>query len=392
MKKILLLLFCSLFAAALLAAPSDSLRLSSYVSTGGSGGKVLPTNDFTRGEYAGGYLTFGAKFAITNFGKPWQRKAYRNLYYGVGFSQSYFFRRETLGSPFSFYLFQGGTLWDIHPKISLHYELNAGVSFEWVPYDPITNAENIAIGSKTNALVAAILYFNWKFAPRFDLRAGATMQHFSNGASQAPNAGLNMVGGFLELAYHLHRATPVTQPLEELAPPKILPHFEHDVQLVVSGRNVKIDTSQRNIPDVYIKKNFLVMGLNYYLMRKSHYKFRYGVGVEYVYDDSKGTSVHNIFDSFDDTNTLIYKRSPFIKRSTFGIAVRGEVVLPYYSFFADMSLHYTPLEEKVLFYQTIGLKINIVSGLYATIGIKAMQFSKAQYIHWSLGYTFNRKE
>ncbi len=391
MKKALLLLFCLTSIVWLSAHSTDTLRLPSYLAIGGSVGSVLPTNEFTSGSYEGGYVTVGAKYALTGLGKDWQREAYRDIYYGVGISQTYFGRPEKLGNPISLYLFQGGTLWNIHPKLRLHYELNLGASFNWVPYDSYLNPENIAIGSKTNVLAAALFYFNWHCSPHFDVRLGAITQHFSNGATKAPNAGLNMIGGFLEVAYQIQREPSIDIAPLELTPPEVIPHFEHDIQVVISNRNIKVDTFTRNMTDIYIEKDFFVMGLNYYLKRTNHYKFRYGIGVQNVYDDRKGTSVHNIYDSYDDSHTLIYKHSPFIKRSTFGIAIRGEVVLPYYSFFADVSLHYTPLEKKMLFYQTVGIKANITSGLYVTTGIKAMQLSKAQYIYWSVGYTFRKQ-
>ena len=67
-------------------------------------------------------------------------------YYGIGFYSANFFDKKDLGLPFALYLFQGATVRRFNPKWALNYEWNLGMSFNWDPYDPFDNPNNVACG------------------------------------------------------------------------------------------------------------------------------------------------------------------------------------------------------------------------------------------------------
>ena len=76
-----------------------------------------------------------------------------------------------------------------------------------------------------------------------------------------------------------------------------------------------------------------------------------------------------------------------------GISLKGEIVLPYFSVYANMGYDVIHRDKnQPQFYQMMGVKIEPTGTYFATMGIRAAYFSKAQFITWGVGYTFRGKE
>lgn len=387
----LLLVYNITFAVQTIKEQRDG-ELPVYISLNSGAGWVLPTNNFLRGENQTYYFTNTLKYAFTSRGDTWQDLAYGMPYYGVGISQSFYGRDEELGKPISLFLFQGATITQFTSKLLLNYELELGLSMNWEHYDPFTNPDNIAIGSSTNVHVAANIYLNWKVSKRFDIHAGGSIAHFSNGTSQQPNNGLNKGGAFVEVAYNFNRNDKLHTKMKQADSSRFIPSYEQDVQLILSTRNVKIDTLQTNLPDIYTDKQFNVYGLSYYFMRASKYNYRYGVGVECLYDESRGAKIYNKQHPDNGNYYTVTELGSFNDRLSLGISARGEVVLPYYSIFFDLGATILNRDKNLpLFNQALGVKVYLSNNLFGTFGIKATNFSKAQFLYWSLGYTLKSK-
>lgn len=387
----LLLVYNITFAVQTIKEQRDG-ELPVYISLNSGAGWVLPTNNFLRGENQTYYFTNTLKYAFTSRGDTWQDLAYGMPYYGVGISQSFYGRDEELGKPISLFLFQGATITQFTSKLLLNYELELGLSMNWEHYDPFTNPDNIAIGSSTNVHVAANIYLNWKVSKRFDIHAGGSIAHFSNGTSQQPNNGLNKGGAFVEVAYNFNRNDKLHTKMKQADSSRFIPSYEQDVQLILSTRNVKIDTLQTNLPDIYTDKQFNVYGLSYYFMRASKYNYRYGVGVECLYDESRGAKIYNKQHPDNGNYYTVTELGSFNDRLSLDISARGEVVLPYYSIFFDLGATILNRDKNLpLFNQALGVKVYLSNNLFGTFGIKATNFSKAQFLYWSLGYTLKSK-
>lgn len=66
--------------------------------------------------------------------------------------------------------------------------------------------------------------------------------------------------------------------------------------------------------------------------------------------------------------------------------------MPRISIFANFGynlLHGNEYDYR--FYQIMGVKAYLKENLFGTFGIRASRFSKAQYLYWSLGYSFDGK-
>ncbi len=393
LRYLLLVAVAMLLMSAAYSAETDSLAVSddrkhTYVSLGASYGLVLPTNDFVSGDNKTSYVSKTLKYVYASRGDDWQSVAYGMPYYGVAISKMDYGRKEELGTPVSIYLLQGATIGKIGERLDLNYEFNLGFSTNWKPYDAFTNPDNTAIGSTLNVHVSASSYLKYYLSKAVDIHLGGTVTHFSNGTSRQPNSGINQLGAFVELTYNFNRKSTIERYNPDVIVPEIEPLFEHDFQLIMSSKNVKVDTVGSNLPDIYTDKQFDVYGFNYYLMRATNYKHRYGIGLELEYDGSAGAKIYNKLHPDNGKYYTVTEMADFKDRLSLGVAFRTEAVLPYYSIFLNMGISVLNHDLGTpRLYQVLGVKSGISDDVWATFGIKAVNFSQAQYLYWSLGYT-----
>ncbi len=385
-----LLLLVSLSAQ---AQNEATLKAPSYLALGINAGSVLQTCNLYRNENAIPlYGSESIKYIFTSPGDKWQQIAYGMPYYGIGVATTQFGRSEDIGNPLSIYFVQGATMYRFSRRSSINYELNLGLSTLWHPYDPFTNRENMAIGSTTNVHVAANIYYKLCLTKRFDLHVGGAVFHASNGSSRQPNLGINTLSGYVELAYNFDREQQITKYNPDLEIPEFEKHIEHDVQLIMSSTNRKMTLDENSVPHGINDHEFDVFGLNYYMMRATSFKYKYGVGAELLYDASSNASIYRRHNPIDDQWYEVTRLAPLHERLSLGLSVRGEIVRPLYSIFANIGYSiYQPDRDMKRLYQSFGVKVPLQKNLYGTFGIRATNFSLAQFLYWSLGYTFNHK-
>ncbi len=394
MKREILTTILLLFSATATVAVAsgdggDNSVVPSYIAVGNNIGTVLPTCSFYSGDNAIPiYASQSIKYIVSSAGDRWQQIAYGMPYYGIGVAITEFGRPDELGTPISLYMVQGATLRQLSRRLALNYELNLGFSTAWEPYDPFDNRENNAIGSTMNVHVAGNIYLKWYLSNATDIHFGASVFHASNGSSRQPNLGINTASLYFELTHNFNRDQIKERYNPNIEIPEFEKHFEHDIQLIMSSKNVE---SSDNAANGVNSHQFNVYGLNYYSMRATNYNYKYGVGAELLYDGSSNAQITRHYSDIDDVWYEIADMAPLRERLSVGVAMRGEIVKPLYTLFADIGCSVIQPNDSVKrLYQTIGVKVPLQSNLYATFGVRATSFSVAQFLYWSLGYTFNK--
>ena len=372
----------------------DSLRRPSYLAVNGTGGTVFGTNEFVRGDRRiPFYGSASIKYALCSLGDDWQDIAYGMPYYGLGAYTAAFGRDDDLGRPFSLYLFQGATLSQLSRRVGLRYEWNLGVSTHWKYYDPFDNPDNVALGSEVNAHVGVNLYLKFYLSRRIDLHFGAGLTHFSNGSARQPNHGMNMGGVFFELAYNFNRDRVIEEFNPLAVPPRFSRRIDHDLLVNISVRQIDIDTTGTGLPSGYVDQRFNIYGLSYAAMYVPGYKYKYGLALDLLYDESSGVRMWRERNPLDGNYYDRVKLAPFRKRLSLGVAAKGEIVLPHYSIFAHLGYNVIHGNKRDFrFYQVLGVKAYLQENLFGTFGIRATHFSQAQYLYWSLGYTIRGRK
>lgn len=357
------------------------------------GGIVLPTNKYIKeSDNIPLSASLSLKYGVYSRGDKWEDIAYGMPYYGIGIYASRFFNKRALGYPLSVFVFQGAEIKKFNRNVSLGYEINLGMSFNWKPFDAFDNPDNIALGSSVNVHVGANIYLKTPLSDKWDLRYGMGISHFSNGAQQLPNKGLNMASPFIELVYNFNGTPEPTPEAKSLEAPVLEDRFDYDLTFTSSTRQIRIDTVGTGLPSRLIDKNFRVFGLSYSAMYIQNYKYRWGPSVELVYDESSGVRAWRQKHPEDGQFYDRVKLGDFHERISLGISVRGEITYPRHAFFCHMGynlIHGNDYDFR--FYQIIGLKAYLKDNFFGTFGIRAARFSKAQYLYWSIGYTIQGK-
>lgn len=351
-------------------------------------GTVFPTNDFVRGAnkipaYSSASVRYGV---MPKFDSPLDY-AYGLPYWGASIYTATFHRPNDLGNPVAIDVFQGARLHQFTQRLGINYEWMLGCAFNFKPYDPFTNPNNVAIGSTVNVHIAGSLYLKWSFSKKVDLNVGATVTHFSNGSSTQPNNGINAVAGVVGLTYVFNREKFLPQNYIGEQMHNFVKRRDMDLTFTFTTRRIEVDTIGTGVSSPYPAQKFKVVGLSYAYMFVPTQRLKWGFSTEFFYDESAG--VTTFAERLPGTDKL-YDRIMLGKisdRFSIGASLKGELGMPLYSIFMQMGYdikHANTGESR--FYQILGVKIPLNPSLSVIFGIRATELSRAQYLYWSAGY------
>jgi hypothetical protein len=355
-------------------------------------GYIFPENPFLRGENEKRKPIDRArsehlKYAFQSQPNTMSDRIFGGAYQGAGIAFYRFGEKKTLGDPVVLYLFQGARIARLHARLSLNYEWNFGLSAGWKPHDYDFNPYNTIIGSKMNAYLDAGLALNWMLSRRLDLISGITLTHFSNGNTRFPNAGLNMAGLKVGLAYLFNRQDGLQSKAAFETPVPAFPrHMAYDLVLFGSWRRKGVpyvDNQMLASPDTYP-----VFGFNFAPMYHTGYRFRMGLSLDGYYDGSANLSLADPATGMDP---------PFVKPSprdqlALGVSARTEYVMPYFS--VNVGVGFNLLHGRgdlKAFYQILALKMEVTRNSFLHFGYSLHNFNTPNFLMLGIGFRFHNK-
>ncbi|MCD8260438.1 MAG: hypothetical protein LUD15_02160 [Bacteroides sp.] len=136
-----------------------------------------------------------------------------------------------------------------------------------------------------------------------------------------------------------------------------------------------------------------MLGSSYAFLFANNYRYKWGPSTEFAYDESVGiTSWRELHPESGRTLDRV-KLGRLHERFSWGLSMKGEIVQPHYSVFANIGydlIHSHKKESRI--YQILGVKLYLQNNLFGTFGIRATDLCRAQYLYWNLGYTFTTKK
>lgn len=389
-NKIRLLFFSFIcVCSSVLAGDTVKTARPQFISTNVSGGFILPNSRMAPRRIAPHYPALTLKYGLSARGDSWQDELFGMPYKGIGVFIPRLSHREELGDPFSVFLFQGARLKQINSTLSMNYEINLGVSFNWKHYDAERRPWLLSIGSSTNVHLAGNWYLKWRLSRYLDLHAGVGITHFSNGALRTPNYGVNGLSAFVEMAYNLYPREEKKAVVEGVyTPPAFKKSKVHDLAFMLTTRTIKIDTVDTGLISKYPKKRFKVAGMSYSYMFHNSRRFMFGPSVEAVYDESSNVKATGETDPETGKYTEHIRYGKVADRFSVGLSLKGELTMPGYSIFANVGYdvyHKNKLDKS--FYTIYGLKVYLVDNLFATLGVRSVNLTRSQYLYLNIGYT-----
>lgn len=352
-------------------------------------GTALKTNDYLKATGETGYSALHARYGISPSNDSWQNKAFRMPYGGVGFSLSDT-EDDAFGTPFTLYLFQGGRVCKIAGPFSLFYECQLGYSGNWGHYDRYRQPDNITIGSSENVYVGGNLYLKATLSKRWDVNLGVGGCHFSNGANQMPNKGMNIAVPFVEVAYKFNEVQEAPD-TAKVSPPKPNKR-DHQIIATFSQRQKYYSTVGTGLTTQFVNHSHRVYGLSYAHLFVNSYKFRWGPCIDLLYDESSNSKALLEEDPNNEGHYYehVHLAAPK-ERFSVGISLKAEAKMAFCTYFVNLGydlVHSNETDTRL--YEILGAKFDLTDNIFGVFGIRATRFSKAQFFCWSLGYTFRK--
>ncbi len=388
-RVFLLLMFLCIFVT---ASAEDSIKIKQpkFVSFQIADGLVLPTSKITGETRTPNVASLSLKYGLYAKGDKWKDLYYGMPYRGVGFYKPFYSLSREMGHPFSVFLFQGAQLKEFRNGISLNYEINLGMSFNWNRYDVMNRPYFEVIGSSVNAHLGGNLYLKKSLSKRLNLHLGLDFLHFSNGAQRTPNYGINSMSAIVELAYKINgEKSEVNTRKMNATPPKFEKRTVHDLSFFVTNRTLNVDTTETNLRSKYPECRFPVIGLNYACMWHHTRRFMWGPSVEMLYDE--GNKARAFGDVSEDTGLYreIVRYGKVSDRFTVGLSVKGELVMPGYAVFANLGYDILQSNKSAnRLYQIYGVKVYFTEGLSSSFSVRSNDLTRSKFLYLSIGYTF----
>jgi hypothetical protein len=346
-------------------------------------GHVFATNEFLRGanieaEKINAFQAFSVKVSTQTSGsKDWEQ-LYKYPYWGAGAYIASFYNPEEIGVPIAIYGFVNAPFIR-KDKFTFNYEMGLGLMFNWKSFDPITNKYNSSIGAEESVIVDAGLNLAYALTDNFDISAGFSLSHFSNGALKKPNLGLNTIAPRISIKYNFY--DPQTFTMHEITP--FSKKNEWTFSIYGGAKNVIFDTINFDIIEKYEGVYYPELGFSLGYNRQISHKSKIGLGITSSFDGSVEAQIAI------DHNEIEPRIGKFSDKLLVSVYPSYELVMHKVSIILQPSFYIFRQEldyQSPAFHQRIGIKYHFTDHLFAGITLRAYKYHVSDFIEWTLGY------
>jgi len=356
-KKLVLIGFISLTITKLLAQTG-----SIYTSAEYRYGSILAHHPEMKEYTSNKVNSFELNIGKQTTGKHDWEQLYHYPTYGLGYFYGDFNNPKVLGQAHAGFVYL-----DFHfiqrPSFFISAKYSLGASYFKTIFDSIENPINQAIGTNLNVYFSIGLKANIRLSKRFYLFAGGNFSHFSNGATQKPNLGINLTDASIGLQYYFNERTYHFEP-KELTP------CNKDYNLVVL---FSAGSLQRTIESPhFFSSTFTINGT-----KQTGPKHSWGLGADFFYDESVKPELEDKNASTSLGNTLRQ-----------GLYISHDLIISRLSVITNLGAYtYYKTTPSQPIYFRIGLRCKVTKHLLANLSLKT-HYGKADFIECGLGYSW----
>lgn len=394
MRKQRFLLFYLLFFCSVIAFTQSTDTVKSdkpIISFRGSYSSmwVVPTHDYVRSEnITGEAITDGRNISAemlvqTNGNKDWHQ-LYNFPKYGFGIQSLWFPQTDEIGSPVAIYAMLEGPIrrWK---KSYISYKFHFGFSVGWKPYDEVTNPYNYLMGGPVAIYAHIGALYHYDLGKRWGIEGSLGFSHASNGNLKQPNFGINFLDPRLALTYQLQDKQSIAKP-HELA--KFNPSNEISFSMAVGTKQLNVFGTDTTSQEQFGTKSFTVMSWVAVYHRIISRRSKIGAGIDFTIDPSD--NAHGIVVGNKDATYP----APFNEQAKLALVLSYELSVGKLALVLQPGFYFyrTTFDPTPFFYQRIGAKYDVYKGLTAGAALRAVNFGQADWIEFSLGYTFKFKQ
>ena len=308
-------------------------------------------------ELVGGNIhVFDFSIAKQTYGeKEWQQ-LYRYPIYGFGYYFVDLGKPQELGQANAIFAYYDIPFYR-KSKSSLSYRLSGGLAY--------LNKGNVAIGSHINLFFDASLIYKLKIAKHYNLITGVGATHFSNGAVEMPNLGLNLFALKVGLQYRFQE-----HPMD---------FIKHEIPEIDKKNSFSVLTAagiKEKRPDGGKKYNVRVLSADY--LRQINHKYNIGGGFDIFYDET-------LYDVLNPDSTKLILQSDIMR---YGVHASFEAVFNKLVLSIQAGTYiFTNYTDDGVIFQRVGLKYFVTKNILANITLKTSA-GVADFIEWGFIYRF----
>jgi hypothetical protein len=377
--RLLILLYCNLLYLDAHSQNKDRYSLSCFEQWGW----VIPTNDFVKGNNSENSAISQIRASSLRFtqhtsGKEYWHKLFNYPSYGLGLLKVTFNIPNQLGEPIALYGFFTKPIFTT-TKLRFYADYSVGVAFNWLHYS-IKHQDRTAMGGYVSCYIDVSVLLKRMISKEIDLGIGLSLSHYSNGAMRKPNYGINLLSSKISIDYLALR----TKPIHYLHNENFNAHFTNICAVFVGSHNVLTKFSPNITSVPFDRRSYVVAGVDWRFLRRFNYKHTLGFGFGIGYNQYVGTTYRIIENKpyFSNANPREkFNLSTYISYE-YRIHHLGLILEP------GIYLYKSRLDESNTFFQRIGLRYYFKDNSFVAINLRAANFSVAQYIEWSFGYSF----
>ena len=346
-------------------------------------GKVIPTNDFVRGQnFSGDTIDEYKSFSLLLLKQTTGDKLWEQLFgypvYGIGVYSAFFKETTELGTPISVFGYFSAPLARAR-RLNFNYELGLGLTFNWKNFDPLNNPNNIAISAERSVYIEAGVNLEYQLSKKLFASVGYGLYHFSNGHLKLPNQGLNMQALKLNVRYKVNK---VSWSFIRNPVPEFNKHWEWDISIFGGAENVIYKGNDIDIITKYQGLYFPVYGINNTFSRSISYKSKIGAGFSVGYNGALNAQLAVENGQLDEVDL------PFGNHITLSVYPSYELVIdrlsvilqPGFYLYRKKTAELTPGA-----YQRIGVKYHFWKDYFAGISLRAYKYHVSDFIEWNIG-------
>lgn len=410
MKKLIVSIFVVLFALTAYAQEFSKFTTEdykkdknygwfNYIQVTGYKGQHMTATGF-EDFFQEGFYGAGIRIGTQSTGrKEWQR-IHGNPQYGIGISYLDLGGADIdslLGKPMSLYFFYGEPITRFG-DFRLNFDVEIGLSTDFVAYDPDVNPDQIFIGATTNLHSNFSLQLYYELSQRMDLALGLSFMHFSNGKMFTPQKGVNLFGLNLSAAYHYNPVKNFTKHVDSDYQPNLRPTFieegltpfksSHELSFMASIGTVQADPGDWRHEDGMLDTTNAT---------GPHYMTN-SFSIDYGYQFARKLKAVAGFDMFIDQNArnlyddILPQDAGFSDKTSYAAHVGLHYLIERVSFIFNYGRYiYKPFQQRGKWFLRAGGRIGVTPNIDAQVTLKTRNGGRADWIEWGVVYKIETK-
>lgn len=350
---------------------------------------VPPANKFVKGSNPDGRrITTGlsgdlrADFSFNASTR--EGMLYPGLYQGLGLGVSSYLPGNMLGSPVSLYVYQGAPIVHLSDRLSIGYEWQFGAAMGW-KYNDDQNVDNTAaVSTSVTAHMGLGLKIQYLLNERWQLSAGLSARHYSNGNTSWPNTGVNTMGATIGIAYLINTPERAANGADPSLRAEADAHrWFYDIMAYGAWRKRAVYVGEP--PEANLcPGRFPVAGLQFAPTYRLNRYVAVGPALDLQWDQSACLAPYWLSGSYDEN--IKFYRPPFGKQISAGLSAHAELTMPIFSVNAALGYDFISPRGDRRFYQTLTLKTFITRRLYLNTGYRLRAFKDPDHLILGLGF------